>query len=85
MAAFQENRKLSDFFDVISLSIDKSGNPYVSTLESKDYPIVATQWHPEKNAYEWTPTLHIPHTAEAVSSGQISRRRMATAGPAGCL
>jgi hypothetical protein len=81
MASFLGSRKLVDFFNVISLSIDRSGNPYVSTLESKDYPIVATQWHPEKNSYEWTPSLHIPHTAEAV--GGPSRQQAAAGGALG--
>lgn len=43
MAAYKENDKLQDFFKVISLSIDKSGNPYVSTLEGREFPFVATQ------------------------------------------
>lgn len=70
MTSYKENSKLEDFFKVISLSIDKSGNPYVSTLEARKYPIVATQWHPEKNSFEWTPTLHIPHSPEAIRMSQ---------------
>ena len=70
MASYYENPLLERFFKVISLSIDKSGNPYISTLEARQYPITATQWHPEKNAFEWTPTLHIPHSLEAVSGSQ---------------
>jgi len=46
MAAVKENVDLGDFFSVISLSIDKSGNPYVSTIEARDYPFVATQVWP---------------------------------------
>ena len=30
------------------------------------YPITATQWHPEKNAFEWTRKLDIPQSPEAV-------------------
>jgi len=70
MTAYKENHKLEAFFKVISLSIDKSGNPYISTLEARKYPVVATQWHPEKNSYEWTPTLHIPHSNEAIRASQ---------------
>jgi len=70
MSAYRENKKLSDFFDVISLSIDKSGNPYISTLESRGYPMTATQWHPEKNAFEWTQTVHIPHSPEGIRMTQ---------------
>ena len=66
MPAYEENSRLREFFRVISLSLDKGGRPYVSTMEAWRYPITATQWHPEKNNFEWTPTLKIPHTKEAV-------------------
>ncbi len=39
---------------------------YISTMESKKYPYTATQWHPEKNAFEWGDKLHIPHSKEAI-------------------
>lgn len=35
-------------------------------MESKKYPYTATQWHPEKNAYEWGDKLHIPHSKGAI-------------------
>jgi len=44
------NTRLRDFFDVLSTNKDLKGVPFVSTIESKKYPIYATQWHPEKNA-----------------------------------
>lgn len=66
MVSYQENRPLRDFFKVLSLSLDKDGAPYVSTMEAHQYPITAVQWHPEKNAFEWSPELHIPHSPDAV-------------------
>ena len=30
------------------------------------YPVTATQWHPEKNAFEWPQHLNIPHSSQAV-------------------
>ncbi len=36
------------------------------------YPVTATQWHPEKNVFEWATHLHVPHSYEAVSHGSIS-------------
>lgn len=30
------------------------------------YPVTATQWHPEKNVFEWATHLHVPHSYEAV-------------------
>lgn len=32
------------------------------------YPVSATQWHPEKNAFEWNRRTHIPHEPGAVRS-----------------
>lgn len=49
------------------------------------------QWHPEKNSYEWTPSLHIPHTPEAVRMGQevanffVSEARRNTHKVRGCF
>ncbi len=34
------------------------------------YPFYGTQFHPEKPAFEWHPTLNIQHTSEAVKIGQ---------------
>lgn len=36
-------------------------------LAAYDYPIYGTQWHPEKNAFEWTRD-YIPHSASAVKT-----------------
>lgn len=30
----------------------------------------ARQWHPEKNAFEWTPDQQLPHAPEAVRAAQ---------------
>lgn len=42
----------------------------LTTLWTPQYPITATQWHPEKNAFEWPSFLHIPHSPDAVEVGQ---------------
>lgn len=34
------------------------------------YPIYATQFHPEKNAFEWASFLRIPHSEAAIEVGQ---------------
>ena len=31
------------------------------------YPVTATQWHPEKNAFEWARHLDIPHDKGAIA------------------
>jgi hypothetical protein len=148
MKSYNENPKLAEFFKVISLSLDKQGVSYISTMESRrwgagpwlagwlarwlagrltswlagctgaargwgagpagaagalglpqgllppappppapppqppppccSYPFTATQWHAEKNAFEWDPTLHIPHGPEAIEMSQQVGGRLAS-------
>lgn len=68
--AFASNAALDDFFDVLTLSRDRDDKVYVSTMEAKKYPISATQWHPEKNAFEWTLDEDIPHHPDAIEVTQ---------------
>jgi hypothetical protein len=35
MRAYKENRALEDFFNVLSLSLDRNGVSYISTMEAK--------------------------------------------------
>lgn len=72
MTSYEEpqNKRLKDFFKVLSLSLARDGLPYISTMEARKYPITATQWHPEKNAFEWVTYLHIPHSPDAIEVTQ---------------
>eukprot|EP00897_Mesotaenium_endlicherianum_P009655 jgi/Mesen1/8718/ME000052S08148 len=69
--AFAASKELSDFFNVLTTSIDDNGKVYVSSMEAKQYPITSLQWHPEKNAFEWGLSV-IPHTADAVAITQTA-------------
>jgi gamma-glutamyl hydrolase len=42
----------------------------VSTLEAVGYPITATQWHPERPQFEWSPGLGIDHSLDALLAMQ---------------
>ncbi|KAF2355021.1 Peptidase C26 [Trinorchestia longiramus] len=57
---------VSENFSATSVNTDENGLMYVSTIEHKKYPIFGTQWHPEKNSYEWRIDYQIPHSANAV-------------------
>ncbi len=50
---FLENEKLTDFFYITSTNLDRQGRQFVSTIESKNYPIYGVQYHPEKNNFEY--------------------------------
>jgi gamma-glutamyl hydrolase len=67
LESFDGEPGLKDAVDVLSLSADPEGRVYVSSYEHRTLPFVGTQWHPEKNAFEWGDKLHIPHAAGAVA------------------
>ncbi|XP_041823616.1 gamma-glutamyl hydrolase [Melanotaenia boesemani] len=65
-STYNTNEKLRTFYKVLSTNTD--GNvEFVSTVEAYTYPIYGTQWHPEKNAFEWTKP-YIPHSPSAVKT-----------------
>ena len=42
---------------------------FIALLEARDYPIWGSQFHPEKNSYEWSRKYkNIPHTKEAMEA-----------------
>jgi gamma-glutamyl hydrolase len=76
--SFKSNGELNGFFDVLSTNKDRAGHEFVSTIESFDYPIFGTQWHPEKNIFEWQknqygePYEAINHSRDAVHIAQYT-------------
>jgi len=73
---FEVNQRLNSFFRVLSTNMDDQGKSFVSTIEAKKYPITATQWHPEKNNFEWGKIGRggfeaIPHSVDAVLLSQF--------------
>lgn len=55
---------LSSFFKVISTDQYPGDSPIVATVEARDYPIFAVQYHPEKTLFVHT-NQSIPKSAEA--------------------
>ena len=86
---FVTNPQLASFYNLLSTNVDRDGNPFGSTMEGlwgrggsavrcgagKVYPIFGSQWHPEKNAFEWTPEEARP---PARMPGPIARRTSRT-------
>ena len=55
--------EMDKFWNILSLNADEDGLEFISSFEAKDFPIFGTQFHPEKNAYEWAPSRPgIPHS-----------------------
>jgi gamma-glutamyl hydrolase len=49
-----------------------TGLGFISTVEAYDYPIYATQWHPERPQFEWVRHEGIVHTPTVVAANAWS-------------
>jgi gamma-glutamyl hydrolase len=63
--AYAQYPSLGNMFKVLSYMKDKSGSTFVGMVEGVKYPIYGTQFHPEKNIFEWNDAV-FPHFYEAV-------------------
>ena len=63
---FKTDAQLSSFWDVTSISRMPNGTAFVASIESKNYPIFATQFHPEKPSELWADGYDINHTWESI-------------------
>lgn len=76
-STLESTSSLSSFFNVLSTNHDLKGVEFVSTVEAFKYPIYGSQWHPEKNNFEYGETNGIPneainHSADAVAVAQYT-------------
>lgn len=77
VSEFLSNPALNNFFRMLSFNETPAGQFFVSTMEAKHYPFYGTQWHPEKNNFEWSQNedySNIPHTPKAISASQSTAR-----------
>ncbi|XP_037790699.1 gamma-glutamyl hydrolase-like [Penaeus monodon] len=65
---------LADEFKLLATSFDFDGLEYVALMEHVALPLFGSQFHPEKNQFEWKDDEKhdaIPHTPQAVGVGQF--------------
>jgi len=56
----------------LSVNTDQEGLEFISAMEHKSLPFFGTQFHPEKNAFEWAVQYpNIPHSRAAVEVAQF--------------
>eukprot|EP01059_Diplonema_ambulator_P007838 TRINITY_DN17351_c0_g1_i1.p1 TRINITY_DN17351_c0_g1~~TRINITY_DN17351_c0_g1_i1.p1 ORF type:complete len:314 (+),score=55.03 TRINITY_DN17351_c0_g1_i1:73-1014(+) len=75
---FNKTPQLTSFFTMLSTNVDRKGVPFVSQVEAKTVSVFGTQWHPEKNNYEWgvnpqdeaLPLEAINHSPAAIKGSQ---------------
>ena len=75
---FEQTPELMQNFNIISTNKDRTGREFVSTIEHPKYPIFGSQWHPEKNTFEWQmnadgrPYEAINHDWDAIQIAQYT-------------
>jgi gamma-glutamyl hydrolase len=63
-----ETEGIRSFWKLITTSFTSDGVEFVSTVEAYDYPYFMTQYHPEKNSFEWN--INAKRTYNAISVEQ---------------
>jgi gamma-glutamyl hydrolase len=77
VSEYRSNPALRSFFEMLSFNEAPAGQVFVSTMEARDYPFYGTQWHPEKNNFEWSQNAdysNIPHSPNAIEASQATAR-----------
>jgi len=75
---FENTPALTEQFNILSTNKDRAGKEFVSTIENPKYPIFGSQWHPEKNTFEWQmqadgrPFEAINHDWDAIQVAQYT-------------
>jgi len=76
MSVYNESEILKKMFKVLSVHKDNIGTRFVSSYEGIDYPILGTQFHPEKHQYEWK--IEANRSQEAIEfSSYLAKKFMA--------
>eukprot|EP00823_Brevimastigomonas_motovehiculus_P007019 TRINITY_DN603_c0_g1_i1.p1 TRINITY_DN603_c0_g1~~TRINITY_DN603_c0_g1_i1.p1 ORF type:complete len:336 (-),score=56.74 TRINITY_DN603_c0_g1_i1:247-1254(-) len=74
-ATFSRTKKLTDFFNILATNVAVAGpgvgQTFISVIEGKQVPIYATQWHPERNQFDFTlPYEDLNHSYHAIQAMQ---------------
>ncbi|XP_035269699.1 gamma-glutamyl hydrolase [Anguilla anguilla] len=64
--SYNKSQELRNFYNILTTNTDGKVD-FVSTMEAYDFPFYGTQWHPEKNVFEWTEPV-IPHSPSAMKA-----------------
>jgi gamma-glutamyl hydrolase len=75
VSEYQSNRALHSFFEMLSFNEAPAGQIFVSSMQARNYPFYGTQWHPEKNNFEWSQNAdysNMPHSPNAIMASQAT-------------
>ena len=63
--------KLVEKMKITAMSKDQNGKWFCSMIEGKDKPIYLSQFHPEKQAFQWTLKGDIVHNRPSIELCQV--------------
>lgn len=69
-STYDSNEEIQKIFNVVSYSYDRNNVKFVSIMESKKYPLLGVQHHPEKNLFEWATASNYAHSFLGYSYSQ---------------
>eukprot|EP01116_Phalansterium_solitarium_P004814 TRINITY_DN1597_c0_g1_i1.p1 TRINITY_DN1597_c0_g1~~TRINITY_DN1597_c0_g1_i1.p1 ORF type:complete len:320 (+),score=84.04 TRINITY_DN1597_c0_g1_i1:885-1844(+) len=72
---YTSNPQLAASYDLLAWNLDRKGRPFGSMIEGRRYPFYATQFHPERNIFEWDlQETALSHTYDAIFAMQYLGR-----------
>jgi gamma-glutamyl hydrolase len=68
----ESDEGLKAFWDVTSISYDANNTKFIASVEAKNYPIMGTQFHPEKTTMSWNDetVYHFNHSWESIKTNR---------------
>ncbi|XP_028131358.1 gamma-glutamyl hydrolase [Diabrotica virgifera virgifera] len=63
--------EILDDWNILTTNKDARNLRFISSMESKKYPIYGLQFHPEKNIFEFQNNTGIPHSSGAIRVSQF--------------
>jgi gamma-glutamyl hydrolase len=73
LETYKNTSGINTFWRLISTSKTADDVEFVSTVEAINYPYIMTQYHPEKNSFEWHINATRTYTAISVEQKFINQ------------
>ena len=69
-SAYQENKKLREFFRITSVAKDENGKLFIASVEAYNHPIYAVQFRPDAISFLKNSNLDLPNSTEAIRAAR---------------
>ena len=69
-STFEEDAGLRDFWNVTTISYINATTPFVATIEAKDFPFFASQFHPEMVSQNYKDNYGVNHSWKSLQANR---------------